>query len=324
MSIRSAARWLRTFLFGNGPVRVPAGLSRNHSEPSDRAALKEALTRKYADYLAPGEQAQPASEDARDNLHSYIDIHAELRLERARSEVIPWLADFASLRGKRILEVGCGTGSSTVALAEQGAKVTSTDEDDASLDVTRSRLALHGLSAEVLKVSGVALGTFDIVIMHAVLEHMTLAERLSALRSAWGALSTGGLLLIGETPNRLWYQDIHTSSEPFFMWLPDDLAMLYSEKTSRPGFNEGFTDLVTFARWGRGVSYHDVEVALGLSASDLPVVSALKPWMRKQRFASQLYRQARVTPYERFLRQVGPPVHSGFYSEWLDIILRKP
>jgi hypothetical protein len=71
------------------------------------------------------------------------------------------------------------------------------------------------------------------------------------------------------------------------------------------------------------VSFHDLEIALDLPASKLPVVSALKPWMKKQRMASWLYGQARSSPYERFINRVGPPVHRGFYNEWLDIILQK-
>ena len=303
---------------------MPAHLARNHTELSNPAELAESLSRKYVEYLEPHERALLASESVREDLAAYVNLHAHVRLEKARFEIIPWLAQSAPLRGAHILEVGCGTGSSTVALAEQGAVVTASDEDDISLEVTNCRLGLHGLSADVLRLKGVAEGSYDIVFMHAVLEHMTLDERLTALRSAWASLSPSGLLLIGETPNRLWYLDIHTSGEPFFMWLPDDLAMLYSEKTRRPTFNQGFTDEVTFARWGRGVSYHDIEIALNLPAGELPVVSALKPWMRKQRLASRLYGQARTTPYERFLRRVGPPVHRGFYSEWLDIILQKP
>lgn len=315
---------MRALLFGKGPVRIPASLIRNHTRPFDESALAEALTRRFLAASEKGDGKQPALNQGSEDLESYIETHARARLEKARSECVPWLSQFGSLRGKNILELGCGTGASTVALAEQGAMVTATDVDDIALDVTKRRLSLHDLSAVVLKHQGVAEGTYDIVFMYAVLEHMTLDERLPAMRAAWSALPPGGLLVIGETPNRLWYRDDHTSGEPFFMWLPDDLAMLYARRTARPAFNEGVSDEVEFARWGRGVSYHDLEIALGLPASELPVVSALKPWMRQQRMAARLYGQARSRSYERFLSRVGPRAHAGFYCEWLDVILRKP
>jgi S-adenosylmethionine-dependent methyltransferase len=297
---------------------------RNHTHPSNESLLAEALTERFLACSEHDDRKRLASNQTDENLELFIKEHIETRLQKARSEVVPWMSQFGSLRRKNILELGCGTGASTVALAEQGATVTATDVDENALDVTRCRLSLHGLSADVLKHEGMPEGIYDIVFMYAVLEHMTLDERLSALRRGWSALPPRGLLVIGETPNRLWYRDDHTSGEPFFMWLPDDLAMLYARRTARPAFNEGVSDEVEFARWGRGVSFHDLEIALGLPASELPVVSALKPWMKKQRMASWSYGQARSSTYERFLKRVGPPVHRGFYDKWLDIILQKP
>ena len=57
------------------------------------------------------------------------DIHAHLlgRLTINRERVVPWLDSLQSLKGSRILEIGCGTGASTVALLEQGARVTAID-----------------------------------------------------------------------------------------------------------------------------------------------------------------------------------------------------
>ena len=52
---------------------------------------------------------------------------AASRLSRDRVAVIPWLDRTRPLRGSRILEVGCGRGASTVALAEQGAELIALD-----------------------------------------------------------------------------------------------------------------------------------------------------------------------------------------------------
>src|SRR5262245_12969850 len=55
------------------------------------------------------------------------------RLKKFREQVVPWLNNSKLLNGASILEVGCGTGSSTVAFAEQGADVTAIDLDEDSL-----------------------------------------------------------------------------------------------------------------------------------------------------------------------------------------------
>jgi S-adenosylmethionine-dependent methyltransferase len=233
-----------------------------------------------------------------------------------------------------VLEIGCGTGSTTVALAEQGALVTAVDLHEGSLDVARERLAVYGLSANLSCSNATdALRNcksehFDMIAFLAVLEHMTLDERLSALREAWNNLAPGGFLVVDETPNRLWYFDSHTSQEHFFMWLPDDLASLYSSRTPRPTFNKLFGnavhDAVAFARWGRGVSYHDFALALECHPADLPVTSCKELFIREQTRSSRAYSHTPWKRYERFLAALRPEIHMGFFLEYLDLILQKP
>jgi 2-polyprenyl-3-methyl-5-hydroxy-6-metoxy-1,4-benzoquinol methylase len=98
------------------------------------------------------------------------------RPEIARRGAVPWLDSVGALQDKLILEIGCGTGSSTVALAEQGAIVTAIDTDEASLAVAKTRCEVYGLNpsihtlnaTEILRVFGV--GVFDLVIFYASLE----------------------------------------------------------------------------------------------------------------------------------------------------------
>ena len=54
------------------------------------------------------------------------------------------------LSWKRVLEIGCGMGFHTEMLANCGAQVTAIDISDTSVDATRKRISLKGLSAEVL------------------------------------------------------------------------------------------------------------------------------------------------------------------------------
>ena len=103
-------------------------------------------------------------------------------------------------------------------------------------------------------------------------------------------LDADGVMAIIETPNRLWYFDSHTAHLPFFHWLPDDIAMKYSTRSSRELFNKGFSgqteaSYIEFMRWGRGVSYHELEIAI--DNIDLKnSISCQSDFVRKQRFAS--------------------------------------
>jgi ubiquinone/menaquinone biosynthesis C-methylase UbiE len=51
--------------------------------------------------------------------------------------------------GARVLEIGCGTGSGLVALAERGAQVVGLDLDESSLEVARRRCSMHGVVADL-------------------------------------------------------------------------------------------------------------------------------------------------------------------------------
>lgn len=226
------------------------------------------------------------------------------------------------LTGKRVLEIGCGTGSSTVAFVEQRAVVTAYDLDERSVAVALDRLAAHKLTADVRVATAQPEGSFDIILLYAVLEHMTLEERLGAIREAWSRLVPGGILVVVETPNRLWYRDSHTAMDNWFLWLPDDLAMLYADRTPR----EKFRDLKTpieLARWGRGVSFHDFEVALDIECAKLPVISSMTHWIRRRTNTHRIGSSELRRRWERLIREIQPDAHEGFTAEYLDLILRK-
>ncbi len=269
--------------------------------------------------------------------------HKTERLNVFRRTIAPWLCEARPLRGARILEIGCGTGASTVALAEQGAKVTAIDVDAPSLEVARTRCAAYGVEAEFLEQNAVdALSaldghSFDFIIFFAVLEHMTLAERLSALSASWRLLGEGALLSVIEAPNRLWFFDSHTALMPFYMWLPDDLALLYASRSPRKSFSPvarraaqgNYTEasrdeMLSFIRHGRGVSFHEFDLALG-PAAQLDVVSSLESYLRRRRPLRRVrHALSQRGRYSRFIRSLQPNLHPGFYEPYLDLIIRKP
>src|SRR6267142_217648 len=202
-----------------------------------------------------------------------LENHVSGRLETDRSTIIPWLDQARPLSNSSILEIGCGTGCSTVALAEQGAQVTAIDVDEGSLVVAMDRCRAYGLdvslaNANATDVSNLFSGQhFDYIIFYAALEHMTIQERLSAMRASWEMLSAGDLWCVIETPNRLWYYDAHTSLLPFHMWLPDELAFEYSQFSPRDNYRELYREYdeeakLHFLRRGRGVSFHEFALTM--------------------------------------------------------------
>jgi S-adenosylmethionine-dependent methyltransferase len=291
------------------------------------------LTESYCRHFFPyyPDQPEPASELGQADLRQ----HLFERLENNRNRVIPWVVDAAGpLLGKSVLEIGCGTGASTVALAEQGADLLACDEHEGSLRVAADRLECYGLRAELKCMragemfASIADRQFDMILFLAVLEHMTLDERLQALSEAWVHIKPGGYLVIDETPNRLWYYDSHTSLEHFFLWLPDDLAERYSGRTPRFGYNRMFnnaehSDPTAFARWGRGVSYHDFVLALDVDPEKLPVISCKELFFRRKTGPTRGYSHTPPRQFENVIRSVRPGIHHGFFLSYLDLILQK-
>jgi len=307
----------------------PEHLVRNFRHPSKEAldVVENSIRKNYHGNLV-NELNYDAEAYA---LFVKADLRAHLigRLQVDRYKIIPWLDAARSLTGLRILEVGCGTGSSTVALAEQGADVVGVDIDERVLVVARDRCNAYGVSAELLQrnadsiLQTFGVGRFDMIIFFASLEHMTIEERLVALRDAWAMLPQGGLLTIIETPNRLWFDDSHTSDLPFFNWLPDELAFRYSRMSPAPRFRTLYetydeNSKLSFLRDGRGMSYHEIDLAIG-PAEDLQVVSCCRSFDPAKVFVSDVGRA-----YQAILKRIRPNLHEGFFEEYLDLIIRKP
>jgi ubiquinone/menaquinone biosynthesis C-methylase UbiE len=257
--------------------------------------------------------------------------HLTIRLQIARGQVVPWLESVRPLQNARVLEIGCGTGSSVVALAERGARVIGVDLNEASLQVAHKRCALHGVSAELHVANATDVAelfhntSFDIIIFYAALEHMVHEERLQAIADTWAMLRPGALWCVVETPNRLWHTDRHTGWLPFYHWLPDELAFKYARFSERTNFRECYNEatperLLHFRRRGRGVSFHELHVALGTS-------EAFEMVSYKNDFLAQLgwlNKDQTSDSYVTLLSQLVPEVHVAFLQEYLDVILRKP
>lgn len=119
------------------------------------------------------------------------------QLERERYEVEPYLKDFARFeqgRGKRVLEIGVGAGTDFVNWVRHSALATGVDLTEHGVRLTRERLALEGLRAEVLQADAENLPfadeTFDLVYSYGVLHHSPDTPR--AIREVHRVLKPGG------------------------------------------------------------------------------------------------------------------------------------
>jgi 2-polyprenyl-3-methyl-5-hydroxy-6-metoxy-1,4-benzoquinol methylase len=182
-AIRPLLRRTRNLALGIRSLRCPAELQMHHrpltaiGEQRIRNALRQHFS-SYGEIVPDVEMFLATQEGERD-----LSEHLLGRLSNNRYNVIPWVVDSTgSLKGSKVLEIGCGTGAATVALVEQGALVTATDFNEASLHTARERLAAYGLSANVSCASAAdALRDhkneqFDLIAFFAVLEHMTLDQ----------------------------------------------------------------------------------------------------------------------------------------------------
>lgn len=104
------------------------------------------------------------------------------------------LVPFDGLGGKRVLDLGCGTGVDLVRFARGGARVTGVDIADSAIALARRNLAHRGLRAELVVADGERLpfaeGRFDYVFAHGVAQYTTDGPRL--VREVHRVLAPGG------------------------------------------------------------------------------------------------------------------------------------
>jgi len=111
---------------------------------------------------------------------------------------IPAAADFASARGLKVLEIGCGLGTDGAQFAEAGADYTGVDLTDAAVELARKRFELFGLSGKFQTADAENLDfadeSFDLVYSHGVLHHTP--ETQKAIDEVHRVLSPGGRAVI--------------------------------------------------------------------------------------------------------------------------------
>jgi 2-polyprenyl-6-hydroxyphenyl methylase/3-demethylubiquinone-9 3-methyltransferase len=119
---------------------------------------------------------------------------------------LAYIRERAELSGKAVLDVGCGGGLLSEALAAAGARVTGIDMADASLAVARAHMQKSGLRIDYRRITAEALAErapagYDVVACMELLEHV---PRPASIVAACARLTKPGGNLFFATVNRTW------------------------------------------------------------------------------------------------------------------------
>lgn len=110
--------------------------------------------------------------------HRWWDPNSEFRpLHDINPARIGWIDRHAQLKGKRVIDIGCGGGLLSEGMAALGAQVTGIDLSDKALSVARLHLYESGHSVDYRLISAEAMaeeapGSFDHVTCLEMLEHV--------------------------------------------------------------------------------------------------------------------------------------------------------
>lgn len=150
-----------------------------------------------------------------------------------------------ALSGRLILDLGCGMGGLTTALALSGASVQPLDFNPHYCRITRLRGTRYGLDFSPVNAAGEHLPfadeRFDLIVCMDVLEHVQDPEKL--LSEINRCLKPGGLCQLTAI-NRFAFRDPHYHVR-FVNWLPRSLSEHYLRLVGRAKDNARFADRQT-------------------------------------------------------------------------------
>ena len=128
--------------------------------------------------------------------HSWWDPHSEFKpLHDINPLRLDYIHSIASLAGKSVLDIGCGGGILSEAMAAAGAKVTGIDLADKPLKVAQLHLLESGREVEYMKISAEELARthpqeYDVVTCMELLEHVP--DPAATVRACGELVKPGG------------------------------------------------------------------------------------------------------------------------------------
>jgi 2-polyprenyl-3-methyl-5-hydroxy-6-metoxy-1,4-benzoquinol methylase len=187
------------------PVPGPAPLSPNQvrpgfeeelfpSQPPPEALARWASESDFFDQMVEKQTARP------------LDV---LTVERYRATQRSWFNKefrfrlMGDLRGKRVLDVGCGDGTNAMLMARFGARVTGLDISPRSIELCNRRAELEGVGASTrficspLETADLIEHSFDIIWGDGVLHHL-IPELEGVMHKLVGCAKPGALFVFSE------------------------------------------------------------------------------------------------------------------------------
>jgi SAM-dependent methyltransferase len=247
-----------------GATTESAGLVNPLEEPHALAGLKELVREHWQSEVCGSRYGSDKATDRR-------EFFAEI--DRVRYELEPTLIDFAQFeqaRGKKVLEVGLGTGADFTRWVQAGAIAYGRDLTEASVKLVLERLELSGLKADVAQGDAENLefpdNYFDVYYSWGVLHHSPNTEK--AIAEAYRVLKPGGQLKI------MVYH--YPSVSALLLWLlygPLRVNFRGPRECVAQHFESPGTKMYTLgearALVGRSFARHPIEIRPYLSAGDL-------------------------------------------------------
>jgi 2-polyprenyl-3-methyl-5-hydroxy-6-metoxy-1,4-benzoquinol methylase len=204
-----------------------------------------------------------------------------------------------SLGDGPILDFGCGFGASSYCLLKRGAtEIVATDLEPANTQFASRFFATMGMSARIDVRCGdilpsLAPGSFAVIWLQAVVEHLLPEERTAYLRRFWEVLRPGGVLVITETPNRLWPVEGHTTRGTWWIpWMKPQTV--FSRMSKRPRY-ASFSDQDFYRSGIIGSSYREILDCLGRPDDCVEMSLGVRGYMRR------LYARAARRSFTRWL-----------------------
>ncbi|WP_057882135.1 class I SAM-dependent methyltransferase [Tsuneonella troitsensis] len=168
------------------------------------------------------------------NWKSFLNVLNETRINEAERSLVEMLS-FDELSGMRFIDIGSGSGLSSLVARRLGAHVTSLDFDPASVWCTshlRDRFFPGDGDWEVMEGSALDrpmlmdLGQFDIVYSWGVLHHT--GEMWTGLRNAIDMIRPGGVLFIAIYNDQGWKSRAWWLIKRFYNFLPKPLHTIFA------------------------------------------------------------------------------------------------
>lgn len=188
-------------------------------------------------------------------------------------DYLPKIISFASLKGKRVLGMGCGMGIDLLKFAQNGAKVTGIDIAEKPLSYARKNFKLHGQSGNFMRMDGEHMSfkdnTFDAVFAHGVLQWTPKPQQM--IDEIKRVLKPGGMVFVGVYHKYSWLPLFstltrtpleHCHAPIFRMFSRGEMRKLFSQFSQANFYFERFPKKTSLHKGTKAKLYNNVFIPL--------------------------------------------------------------